>query len=296
MRSERYWMVSTLLKMAANIIDGKKLASEIKARLKEEIKSFKQKPGLAIILLGNNPASEIYVKNKLKACEEVGIYSELRRLSGDDVSEKRVIDIIEKLNSNDKINGIIVQMPLPEHLNVQKVVDAICPLKDVDGLTTYNQGKLARGDLSGIIPATPCGVIKLIESVEKNLEGKRVVVLGRSILVGRPTAVLLELKNCTVTVCHSKTKNQEEICRQADILISAVGKLNLVRKEMVKEGAIVIDVGINREGDGIKGDVDFENAKEVAGHITPVPGGVGPMTVACLLENVAKAAKLQNKA
>ncbi len=282
--------------MSTNIIDGKKLASEIKARLKEEIKSLKQKLGLAIILLGSNPASEIYVKSKLKACEEVGIYSELRRLSDDDVSEKRIIDIIEKLNSNDKISGIIVQMPLPEHLNMQKVVDAICPLKDVDGLTTYNQGKLARGDLSGIMPATPCGVIKLIESVEKNLEGKRVVVLGRSILVGRPTAVLLELKNCTVTVCHSKTKNQDEICRQADILISAVGKPNLVKKEMVKQGAIVIDVGINREGDGIKGDVNFEAVREVAGHITPVPGGVGPMTVACLLENVLKAAKLQNKA
>ncbi|HIJ97678.1 TPA: bifunctional 5,10-methylenetetrahydrofolate dehydrogenase/5,10-methenyltetrahydrofolate cyclohydrolase [archaeon] len=282
--------------MAANIIDGKKLASEIKARLKDEVKNLKQKPGLAIIIIGENIASEIYVKNKLKACEEVGIYSELRRLSGDVVSEKRIIEIIDKLNSNEKISGIIVQMPLPDHLNEQKIIDSICPLKDVDGLTTYNQGKLARGDLSGITPATPSGVIKLIESTGERFEGKRAVVLGRSILVGRPAAVLLELKNCTVTVCHSKTPNTAEICREADILIAAVGKPALVKKDMVKKGAIVIDVGINREGADIKGDVDFENVKEVAGFITPVPGGVGPMTVACLLENVIKAAKLQNKA
>ncbi|HIK02332.1 TPA: bifunctional 5,10-methylenetetrahydrofolate dehydrogenase/5,10-methenyltetrahydrofolate cyclohydrolase, partial [archaeon] len=272
--------------MAANIIDGKKLASEIKARLKDEVKNLKQKPGLAIIIIGENIASEIYVKNKLKACEEVGIYSELRRLSGDVVSEKRIIEIIDKLNSNEKISGIIVQMPLPDHLNEQKIIDSICPLKDVDGLTTYNQGKLARGDLSGITPATPSGVIKLIESTGERFEGKRAVVLGRSILVGRPAAVLLELKNCTVTVCHSKTPNTAEICREADILIAAVGKPALVKKDMVKKGAIVIDVGINREGADIKGDVDFENVKEVAGFITPVPGGVGPMTVACLLENV----------
>ena len=282
--------------MAANIIDGKKLASEIKARLKDEVKNLKQKPGLAIIIIGENIASEIYVKNKLKACEEVGIYSELRRLSGDVVSEKRIIEIIDKLNSNEKISGIIVQMPLPDHLNEQKIIDSICPLKDVDGLTTYNQGKLARGDLSGITPATPSGVIKLIESTGERFEGKRAVVLGRSILVGRPAAVLLELKNCTVTVCHSKTPNTAEICREADILIAAVGKPALVKKDMVKKGAIVIDVGINREGADIKGDVDFENVKEVAGFITPVPGGGGPITFSCLLENVIKAAKLQNKA
>lgn len=281
--------------MGGKIIDGKKLAEEIKAGLKAEIKKLKQKPGLAIILVGNNPASEIYVRNKLKSCEEVGVYSELHRLHEVD-DGKRLIEIIQKLNSSDKISGIIVQMPLPEHIDEQKVIDSICPLKDVDGLTTYNQGKLVLGDTSGIFPATPSGVIKLIESTGTKIEGKNAVVIGRSNLVGKPAALLLQQKNATVTVCHSKTKNAEEICKTADVLVVAIGKPKFVQGGMVKPGAIVIDVGINRDGDGITGDVDFETVKEVAGHITPVPGGVGPMTVACLLENVVKAAKLQNKA
>ena len=278
--------------MGAKIIDGKKLAGEIKNSLKEDVKKLSSKPGLAIILLGSNPASEIYVKNKLKACEEVGIYSELHRLSGDVVSEKRVIEIIEKLNSSPKISGIIVQMPLPQHLSEQKIIDSICPLKDVDGLTTYNQGKLLRGENSGLCPATPTGVIKLIESTGEQFEGKHAVVIGRSNLVGKPVVQLLLNRNCTVTICHSKTNGLGKITKTADILVVAAGKPKMVKKNMIKKGAVVIDVGINRLANGkVVGDVDFQNVKKVAGWITPVPGGVGPMTVACLLENVLRAVK-----
>ncbi len=276
--------------MAAKILDGKKIAEGIKAGLKEEIKKLNKKPGLAIILVGENPASEIYISNKRKACEEVGIFSELHRVP-QNVSEEQLINLVQRINSDNRINGCIVQMPLPAHLNAQKIIDSLCPLKDVDGLTTWNQGKLLLGDNSGLFPATPRGVLKLIESTGMKFAGRKAVVLGRSNLVGKPVALLLQQENCTVTVCHSKTKNLAEICRTADIVVAAVGKPKLVKKNMVKKGAVVIDVGINRVGGKVVGDVDFRNIRKVASYITPVPGGVGPMTVACLLENVVKAAK-----
>ena len=276
--------------MPAKILDGKKLAERIKENLKQHIKKLPAQPGLAIILAGNNPASEIYVSNKRKACEEVGIYSELHKVP-ENVGEEQLLNLINRINSNPKIHGCIVQMPLPKHLNEQKIIDALCPLKDVDGLTTFNQGRLLGGKNAMHIPATPLGVMKLIESTGIKLKGKHAVVLGRSNLVGKPAALLLQQENCTVTVCHSKTKNIPAICRTADILVSAIGKPLFIKANMIKRGAVVIDVGISRVGNKVVGDVDFENVRKVAGWVTPVPGGVGPMTVACLLENVVKAAK-----
>ncbi len=281
--------------MSAKLIDGKKLSAQIKAQLKQEVTKLSFQPGLAIILVGNNPASELYVGNKRKACGEVGIFSELHQVP-ENVTEEQLISLVQKINSDKKIHGCIVQMPLPKHINEQKVVDALCPLKDVDGLTIYNQGMMLLGNSSAHIPATPRGVIKLIESTKTKLEGKHAVIIGRSNLVGKPVAQLLLNKNCTVTVCHSKTKNLAAVCKTADIIVAAVGKPKLVKKNMVKKGAVVIDVGINRLANGkVVGDVDFENVKKVAGFITPVPGGVGPMTVACLLENVLVATGVMAK-
>lgn len=274
--------------MAAQIIDGKKLADEIKANLKQEISKLNEKPGLAAILVGNDPASELYVSSKHKACEEVGIYSEVHKIPAS-TNEKELIDLIKKLNSDKKIHGILLQLPLPKQFDEQKIIDTICPKKDVDGLTTWNMGRLFIG-LDAFIPATPKGVIKLIESTGINFEGKTAVVIGRSNLVGKPVSFLLQQKNCTVTMCHSKTANLSEETKRADILVVAVGKPNLITADMVKKGAVIIDVGINRIEKKIMGDVDFENVKEIAAHITPVPGGVGPVTVACLLENVLIAA------
>jgi len=277
--------------MPAKLIDGKKLAEQIKAQLKAEVSKLKQKPGLAIVLVGNNPASELYVGNKRKACTEVGITSELHQVP-ETVTEEQMLALVEKINSDKKIHGCIIQMPLPKHLNEQKIVHALCPLKDVDGLTAYNQGLAMLGNPAAHIPATPKGVIKLIESTKIKFEGKHAVVIGRSNLVGKPVAQLLLQKNCTVTICHSKTKDLGKITKTADILVVATGKPKMIKKNMVKKGAVVVDVGINRLKDGkVVGDVDFQNVKKVAGWITPVPGGVGPMTVACLLENVLRAVK-----
>lgn len=276
--------------MTAKIINGKATAQLIKEMLKSEISALKLKPGLAAILVGENPASKIYISTKEKACAEVGI--KFKKFTfREKVLEEDLITLIKKLNKDKKIHGVLVQLPLPKHISEQKVLDSIKPSKDVDGLGTFNAGKLLLGE-KGILPATPKGVMKLLESTGIALEGKHAVVLGRSNLVGKPLSLLLQRANCTVTMCHSKTTNLSEITKQADLLISAVGKVKTITAEMVKEGALVIDVGINRFENGhITGDVDFEAVKEITSFITPVPGGVGPMTVACLLENVVEAAK-----
>lgn len=276
--------------MTSKIIDGKATAQLIQEMLKSEISALKLKPGLTAILVGENPASKIYISTKEKACAEVGI--KFKKFTfREKVLEEDLISLIKKLNKDKKVHGVLVQLPLPKHISEQKVLDSIKPAKDVDGLGTFNAGKLLLGE-KGILPATPKGVMKLLESTGINLEGKHAVVLGRSNLVGKPLSLLLQRANCTVTMCHSKTRNLAEITKQADILVSAVGKTKTITAEMVKRGAVVVDVGINwLENGHITGDVDFDAVKEIASFITPVPGGVGPMTVACLLENVVEAAK-----
>ena len=274
------------------IIDGKKCSEEILENLKKEVSEYKEKigkiPGLAVIILGDNPASKIYVRSKIRACEKVGIYSKEIVLS-DKISEAELIKEIEKLNSDKDINGILVQLPLPEHINEKKICDAISIRKDVDGFKPESLGKIVLGDEDGFISCTPQGIIYLIDQLNMDLNGKNAVVVGRSNIVGKPTASLLINKGATTTVCNSKTKDLTGILKSADIIVVAVGKAGFLKKDMVKEGAVVIDVGINREGGKICGDVDFEGVSQIASHITPVPGGVGPMTIAMLLKNTVKA-------
>ena len=274
------------------IIDGKKCSEEILENLKKEVSEYKERigkiPGLAVIILGDNPASKIYVRSKIKACEKVGIYSKEIVLS-DKISEAELIKEIEKLNSDKDINGILVQLPLPEHINEKKICDAISIRKDVDGFKPESLGKIVLGDEDGFISCTPQGIIYLIDQLNMDLNGKNAVVVGRSNIVGKPTASLLINKGATTTVCNSKTKDLTGILKRADIIVVAVGKAGFLKKDMVKEGAVVIDVGINREGGKICGDVDFEGVSQIASHITPVPGGVGPMTIAMLLKNTVKA-------
>ena len=274
------------------IIDGKKCSEEILENLKKEVSEYKEKigkiPGLAVIILGDNPASKIYVRSKIRACEKVGIYSKEIVLS-DKISEAELIKEIEKLNSDKDINGILVQLPLPEHINEKKICDAISIRKDVDGFKPESLGKIVLGDEDGFISCTPQGIIYLIDQLNMDLNGKNAVVVGRSNIVGKPTASLLINKGATTTVCNSKTKDLTGILKRADIIVVAVGKAGFLKKDMVKEGAVVIDVGINREGGKICGDVDFEGVSQIASHITPVPGGVGPMTIAMLLKNTVKA-------
>jgi len=277
--------------MTAKIIDGKKIAQEIREQIKEKVSKLRNKPGLAVILVGNNPASEIYVRNKENACKEVGFHSEKYLLPAN-TSEKKLTGLINKLNNDNKIHGILVQLPLPGNLDEKKAILAISPEKDVDGMHPLSLGYLLIGE-NKLVSCTPQGVIRLIESTGEKIEGKHAVVVGRSVMVGKPVSVLLLQKNATVTVCHSKTKNLKDITKQADILVCAVGSPQMIKVDMVKKGAIVIDVGINRTDNGMKGDVDFEKVKEVAGYITPVPGGVGPMTIVMLLENTLKA--MENK-
>ena len=274
--------------MKFSIIDGKALVEQTRKEIKEKIKELGKKPGLAVIIVGENPASKIYVKKKVEACSEVGILSEKYELP-DDVSEKELFELIEKLNRNDKINGILVQLPLPEHINEDAVINAIVPEKDVDGFHPANVGRMLIGQ-DTFVSATPKGIIRLIESTGKEIEGKHAVVIGRSNIVGKPTAILLLQKNATVTVCHSRTKDIEEITKQADIIVVAIGKPKFLKADMVKENVIVIDVGINRVNGKLFGDVDFDEVKKKASFITPLPGGVGPMTIAMLLENTLKAA------
>ncbi len=271
--------------MTAEIIDGKKIAEEVLSDIDDKVKLMKDKPGLALVLVGNNPASEIYVNSKEKKCKEIGIYCEKYNLE-ENTSEQELAELIIKLNNDKKIDGILVQLPLPKQIN-ESVIEKIIAEKDVDGFTETSLGKLISGE-SNIYPATPKAIMKLIESTKINLEGKNAVVVGRSKIVGKPVALMLLEKNTTVTICHSKTKNLENYTKQADILVVAIGKPKLITKNMVKQGAVVIDVGINRVDGKIVGDVDFESVKEVASYITPVPGGVGPMTIAMLLDNLVK--------
>ena len=278
------------------IIDGKKIAETLRQKLKKEIieikSSFKSVPGLTVILIGEDPASKIYVRNKEKFSKEIGINSEVIKYP-ENIEEKEVLSKIIELNKNKKVSGILVQLPLPKHINKQKVIETILPEKDVDGFHPINVGNLSSG-YDSKIPCTPLGCFILLKEVEKNLSGKHAVVIGRSNLNGKPMAQLLLKENCTVTITHSKTKDLKSQCIKADIIIAAVGKPKLVKGDWVKKNAIVIDVGINKTTDGIVGDVDFNEVSKVAKAITPVPGGVGPMTIACLLRNTVECFKRAN--
>ena len=288
--------------MTAHIIDGKKIAADLRAEIKKQVSELNDqelKVGLAVILVGNDPASHVYVGSKIKACEEVGIESFEHRMD-ENSTEQEVRHIIKNINENPNVHGILLQLPLPAHLgDVQEdLVQSISPEKDVDGLTTINAGKLFLGHKDGLVPCTPQGSLRLIKSVDDNLSGKHAVVIGRSNLFGKPMAQLLLQENCTVTIAHSRTQDLASVCKQADILVAAVGRPEMVEADWVKAGAIVIDVGINRlhptdekPKGKLVGDVDFDAVKEIARAITPVPGGVGPMTIACLLANTVKAAR-----
>lgn len=283
--------------MVAQIIDGKQIAADLRREMTEEVKELKKEgiePGLAVVIVGDDPASKVYVGQKEKACQELGVYSEKCALPAE-TSEEELIDLVNKLNQNRKIHGILVQLPLPNHINEKRVLNTICPEKDVDGFHPENVGKLVVGDKT-FLPCTPHGIIVLLEKSGVNLEGKEAVVVGRSNIVGKPVALLLLQKNATVCVCHSKTKDLKFHTRRADILIAAIGKPKFIKGDMVKEGVIVIDVGVNRLEDGkLVGDVDFEAVKEKAQAITPVPGGVGPMTITMLMKNTIEAAKQQSR-
>jgi len=276
--------------MVAKIIDGKALSLKFLDDIEKRVKDAKEKPGLAIVIVGNNPASEIYVGLKEKKSKEIGFYVERYNLD-ENVSQDELLKIVDELNQNKKIHGFIVQLPLPKRIDENLIIDSILPHKDVDGFTPVNLGNLVN-DNNLLLPATARACLELIKSTGQKIEGKNAVIVGRSNIVGKPTALLLLQENATVTVCHSKTKNLKEHTKNADILVVAAGKAKLIKKDMVKPGAIVIDVGINRTPTGIVGDVDYDNVKEVAGYITPVPGGVGPMTIAMLLENTLKAMEL----
>ena len=277
------------------IIDGKLVTSEVRKATASEISEFKEKygvtPGLAVILVGNDPASAVYVRNKHKGCLEVGINSYEIKM-GEETTEEELISQIDKLNSDENVHGILVQLPLPKHINEDRILNRISPKKDVDAFHPENVGKIMLGKYA-FLPCTPAGIMELLAFYNVDIEGKECVVLGRSNIVGKPMSQLLLAKNGTVTVCHSKTKNLAEVTKRADILVVAIGKALFVGKEMVKEGAVVIDVGINRLPDGkLCGDVDFDSVSSVASMITPVPGGVGPMTITMLLKNTLTAAKL----
>ncbi|MGO1370538.1 MAG: bifunctional methylenetetrahydrofolate dehydrogenase/methenyltetrahydrofolate cyclohydrolase FolD [Senegalia sp. (in: firmicutes)] len=273
-------------------INGKEVSKKIREELQNEIDQLKEKgitPGLSVIIVGDNPASKTYVKSKDKACKQLGMKSEVHSLDGD-VSEEELLNLIDKLNNDETIHGILVQLPLPNHIDEKKVIEKISPNKDVDGFHPINAGKLLVGE-DTFIPCTPHGIIKLMESENIDIEGKRAVILGRSNIVGKPISLLLLEKNATVTICHSKTENLKEITKEADILIAAIGKANFVKSDMVKDGAIVIDVGINRVDGKLVGDVDFDSVNKLNGFITPVPGGVGPMTITMLIYNTVIAAR-----
>ena len=275
------------------IIDGKKIAADLRAELKKKIVELKSNynavPGLTVILVGEDPPSKIYVKNKEKFAKEVGMNSEVIRYP-ENVEEKVVLNKIKELNDDKKVSGILVQLPLPKHINKRKVIETILPGKDVDGFHPINVGNLSSGYDSNI-PCTPLGCYLLLKKVEKNLNGKHAVVIGRSNLNGKPMTQLLLKENCTVTIAHSKTKDLKAECNRADIIVAAVGKPKLVKGDWIKKGAIVIDVGINKTDSGLVGDVDFDEVSKVAKAITPVPGGVGPMTIACLLNNTVECFK-----
>lgn len=276
------------------IIDGKAIANDLKLSLKQQVSEMDVTPGLAVILVGDDPASHVYVSHKIKACEKTGIRSFECRLP-QDASQDDVAREIQAFNKNPDVHGILLQLPVPDHLDSEALVQSIAPEKDVDGLTTVNAGKLILGIDGGMVPCTPQGSMILIKSAVKDLNGLNAVVIGRSNLFGKPMAQLLLQENCTVTMAHSRTKNLDKVCKEADILVAAVGREKMVKADWIKPGACVIDVGINRMENGkLCGDVDYKAAFKVAGAITPVPGGVGPMTICCLLQNTIKAAKLNS--
>lgn len=280
----------------AKIIDGKAVSASVKEAVAKEAAALKEKGilvGLAVVIVGNDPASRVYVNNKKKACAACGIES-YEYAFPEETTEEELLALVGKLNGDPAVNGILVQLPLPRQIDEHRIIEAISPKKDVDAFHAVNVGKIMIGDFD-FLPCTPSGCMDLIDSTGVPVEGKRCVVIGRSNIVGKPMAMLLLHRNGTVTICHSKTKNLKEICREADILVAAVGRPNFVTADMVKEGAVVIDVGMNRLENGkLCGDVDFEGVSKVAGWITPVPGGVGPMTIATLMRNTLTAAKLQN--
>ena len=279
----------------SKIIDGKLVSAAVKQRVAEGVAELKQKGisvGLAVILVGEDPASKIYVANKKKACEDLGIVSHEYLLPAT-ATQEELLALVETLNNEDSINGILCQLPLPKHLDEKTVINAIDPKKDVDAFHPSNVGKIMIGDYD-FVPCTPAGVMELLKYYNIEAEGKLCVVIGRSNIVGKPMSMLLLHKNGTVTTCHSRTKNLKEVCKEADILVAAVGKAKFVTADMVKDGAVVVDVGMNRFDGKLCGDVDFENVSEKASFITPVPGGVGPMTIAMLMQNTLTAAKKQN--
>lgn len=279
----------------AKIIDGKQISAQVRSELKAETEAFVSKtgirPGLAVIIVGSDPASQVYVRNKRRACEEVGYYSEAYELP-EETTQAELNALVDKLNADEKIHGILCQLPLPKHLDETEVLLRIDPKKDVDAFHPYNVGKIMIGDYA-YLPCTPAGVMVLLERSGIDVSGKECVVVGRSNIVGKPQAMLLLHANGTVTVCHSRTKNLAEVCRRADILVAAIGKADFFTGDMIKEGAVVIDVGMNRRADGkLTGDVDFASVEPKASYITPVPGGVGPMTITMLMKNTLTAAKI----
>ncbi len=275
-------------------IDGKRISAEVRAEIKEACEAFKAErgyaPGLAVVIVGEDPASQVYVRNKKLACEQVGFYSEVHELPAETTQEE-LNALVDELNQNEQIHGILVQLPLPRHLDENEVLLRIRPEKDVDAFHPYNVGKIMIGD-PDFLPCTPAGVMELLKRSDIDPSGKRCVVIGRSNIVGKPMAMLLLHANGTVTVCHSRTKDLAAVCKEADILVVAIGRADFVGKDMVKEGAVVIDVGMNRRADGkLTGDVNFDEVEPIASAITPVPGGVGPMTITMLLQNTLTAAR-----
>ena len=279
--------------MTAQLIDGNALSKQLRTEVANRALALKVKgitPGLAVVLVGDNPASQVYVRNKVKACEDSGLHSVLEKYDAD-MSEAALLARVEALNNDPAIHGILVQLPLPEHIDAQKVIEAISPAKDVDGFHIASAGALMTG-MPGFWPCTPYGCMKMLESIGYDLKGKHAVVIGRSNIVGKPMALMLLQKDATVTICHSRTKDLKAQTLQADVIVAAVGKRNVLTADMVKPGAVVLDVGMNRNDEGkLCGDVDYAGVKEVAGHITPVPGGVGPMTITMLLVNTLEAAE-----
>ena len=281
--------------MSAVRMDGKMVSAKVRGSILEEVNGLKDKgvrPGLAVIIVGEDPASKVYVRNKERACEECGFYSEKYALP-EETTQEELLGLIDELNHNPRIDGILCQLPVPKHINEQAIIDAISPEKDVDAFHPINVGKIMVGNFD-FLPCTPAGVMQLLEEYDIDPNGKNCVVIGRSNIVGKPMAMLLLHKNGTVTICHSRTKNLKEVCAQADILVAAVGKADFVTADMVKEGAVVIDVGMNRKDGKLCGDVAFDEVNEKASYLTPVPGGVGPMTITMLMKNTVKAAKLHH--
>lgn len=275
------------------LLDGKAIRNRIEETLKLKIRNFKEAPCLVVVMVGNNTASEVYVRNKLKACERVGIKAVVKKFP-ETITEKELLEVIVKENGDPKVNGLLVQLPLPAHIDRENIMSAIDPVKDVDGLTTENMGKLARG-LKGIVPATPKGIIRLLDEYQIPLSGKKALVIGKSNLVGKPTALLLMQRDATVSVAHIKTTNLDELARNADIIVTAAGAPNLLTSKNVSKGVVIVDVSTNLYEAKIVGDVDFPSVNPLAKYISPVPGGVGPMTIASLLENVVECFEEQNK-